>query len=114
MQKFNLTVIGHWAFVAGIALAILAGFVPVSYLEAALFILGLIVGFLHIKEKESTPFLTATIALLLIGVAGLQVGTLTEIVVQMLENFVAFVSAAGLIVALKQVIVFAKPASLLD
>ncbi len=105
----NLTTIGHWALIAGIVLAIIAGFIAIPALGVILFILGLIIGFLNIKEKESTPFLVAVIALLVIGVAGLQLDKLTPIVIPILENLIALVAAAGLVVAIKQVIVLAKP-----
>lgn len=105
----DLTLIGRWAFVIGIILALLAGFTNIPSLAIVLFVLGLIVGFLNIKEKESTPFLVAVIALLTIGVASLQFGTLTATVESILSSFLAFVSAAGLIVALKQILSVAKP-----
>ena len=108
-MKTDLTTIGHWALIVGVIIAILAGFTEVPALLVILFVLGLIVGLLNIKEKESTPFLVAVIALLLIGVAGLQLGKLTPIVVSILNNFIAFVAAAGLVVALKQIIVMVKP-----
>lgn len=103
----NMTVLGHWALIIGILLAIVAGFTEITYLPTILFFLGLIVGFLNIKEKESTPFLVAVITLLIIGVAGLQLGG--NILVSILNNFIAFMAAAGLIVALKQVLTTAKP-----
>lgn len=103
--------IGHWALIIGIVLAVIAGFTTISFLPVILFVLGLIVGFLNIKEKESTPFLVAVIALLLIGVAGLQLGRLTPMAASIINNFIAFVAAAGLIVALKQVLSVAKPTS---
>lgn len=109
-MKPDLITIGHWAFIGGLIVAVLAGFVEVPALPLILFVFGLIVGFLNITEKESTPFLVAVIALLLIGVSGLQLGKLTAITVPILENFIAFVAAAGIVVALKQVIVLAKSA----
>ena len=45
----------------------------------------------------------------MIGVAGLQFGG--EVLASILNNFIAFVAAAGLVVALKQVLAAAKPAS---
>ena len=107
----DLVKIGHWALIIGIVLAVIAGFTAIPALPVVLFVLGLIVGFLNIKEKESTPFLVAVIALLLIGVAGLQLGRLTPIVVSILNNFIAFLAAAGLVVALKQVLAIVKPTS---
>lgn len=109
--KYNLTTIGRWALIGGIILAVLAGFTTIPYLLTFLFILGLIVGFLNITEKESTPFLVAVIALLLIGVAGLQLGKLTPIVISILNNFISLVAAAGLVVAIKQVLAIVKPTS---
>lgn len=106
--KCNLTTIGHWAFLGGLLVAILAGFVEIPYLLLILFVLGLIVGFLNITEKESAPFLIAVIALLLIGVSGLQFGQLTGLIATMLNNFVAFVAAAGLVVAIKQILTIAE------
>ncbi len=110
--KYNLTTIGRWALIVGIILAVLAGFTTVPYLVTILFVLGLIIGFLNITEKESTPFLIAVITLLLIGVGGLQLGeTLTPVITKILGNFVALVAAAGLVVAIKQILAVAKPVS---
>jgi hypothetical protein len=105
----NATFLGHWALIIGIVLAVIAGFTAIPSLPVVLFILGLVVGLLNIKEKESTPFLVAVMALLLIGVAGLQIGG--EVTALILNNFIAFMAAAGLIVALKQILSVAKPTS---
>jgi len=109
--KYDITTTGHWALIIGIILAVIAGFTVIPALPVILFVLGLIVGLLNIKEKESTPFLVAAIALLLIGVAGLQLGGLTPIVASILNNFIAFMAAAALVVAIKQVLAVAKPTS---
>lgn len=108
-MKPDFTTISRWALIGGIILAIIAGFADIPALPVVLFVLGLIVGFLNVKEKESTPFLVAAIALLLIGVAGLQLGGLTPIVASILNNFIAFMAAAALVVAIKQIMVIAKP-----
>ena len=105
----DLTRIGRWAFLGGLVLAILAGFTAVPYLAVLLFVLGLIVGFLNIKEKESTRFLVAVITLLLVGVVSLEFGKLTPVVTPILNSFIAFVSAAGLVVAIKQVLATGQP-----
>jgi len=105
----DVTTVGHWALIIGIILAVLAGFANIPNLAVILFILGLIVGFLNVKERESSPFLIAVIALMVIGVAGLQLGGLTDTVRIILTNFLSFVSAAGLVVALKQVLAVARP-----
>lgn len=105
----NSTLVGRWALIIGIILAVLAGFTKIPALPVILFVLGLIIGFLNVKEKESSAFLIAVIALLVIGLSGLQLGSLTPIAVSILENFLALVSAAALVVALKQVLVVVKP-----
>jgi len=104
----NLTKIGHWSFIGGLVLAALAAFIQVPYLASILFFLGLVVGFLNIKEKENSAFLIAVIALLVIGVAVLQnaqLGQVAPLIKAILNNFTMFVAAAGLVVAIKQVLV---------
>jgi len=105
----NLTIIGRWAFLLGVIISLLAGFGgQIPALMTVLFVLGLIVGFLNITEKESTPFLVAVIALLVIGLTGLQFSKFTQSIVAILQNLIAFVSAAGVVVAIKQVLSIAK------
>ncbi len=107
----DLVKIGHWAFVLGLLIAIIAGLGgEVPYILVVMTILGLIVGLLNVTEKESTPFLVAIIALLMISMAGLQLGRFIPTVVAMVNNIIAFLSIAGLVVALKQVLVIAKRA----
>lgn len=100
--------VGHYSFLAGIALAIIAGIatdlIAANIVVMVLVILGLIVGFLNVTAKETTEFLIATVALMLAGSAELTIipavgGYLAAI----LGNIVVFVAPAALIVALKAV-----------
>lgn len=104
---------GRWSFITGLVLAILAGFIQVSWLPIVLFTLGLIVGFLNISGEQGPNFLIATIALLLIGMSGLQISAIGQqvstIINLMLNNFVSFVAAAGLVVAIKLILVATRP-----
>jgi len=63
-----LSKIGFWAFITGLILCIIAGFVSSwshnSGIIVVLIILGLIVGFLNITTKEIMLFLIAIIALI--------------------------------------------------
>ena len=101
--------IGKWAFLIGLIIAIIAGFITgyAALVALVLFVLGLIVGFLNIAEKDSTKFLVATIALLTGGIASLgaisMLGVVITYVNAIIGNFVAFVSAASLVVAIKAV-----------
>ncbi len=103
--------VGGWAFIIGLVIAVLAGLIALpTYLTTwVLVILGLIVGFLNIGDKEATTFLIAAIALLVVGTAGLGAipaigGYLTGI----LTNLVAFVSPATVVVSVKAVYTIAK------
>jgi hypothetical protein len=113
----ELDLIGKWAFIVGLVVAILAAFVKSEQIATStvlliLFILGLIVGFLNIDKKNTTEFLVAVMALALIGGLGaLAVGQLTTAVdylERILGNFIAFVAAAALVVSIKAIIITAK------
>ena len=100
--------VGKWAFLIGILLAVLAGFWTISGVAIILVILGLIVGFLNITAAEVESYLVAVIALLVIGTASLQVlanagelGATIEVLQTMVTNFISFVAASGLVVAIR-------------
>ena len=97
--------LGRWAFVIGLIISILLGFVTFSYAILLLVILGLIVGFLNVTEKESNKFLVAVIALIVVGVASLQalsvLGTFYTWMETVLTSFVVFVAAAAVVVSIK-------------
>ncbi|MBU0958415.1 MAG: hypothetical protein KKB31_00575 [Nanoarchaeota archaeon] len=101
--------IGKWAFLGGLIIAVIAGFMTeyVTTIAFVLFVLGLIVGFLNVSEKESTKFLIAAIALLTGGIASLtalsMLGVSADYIITVLANFVAFISAAALVVAIKAI-----------
>ncbi len=107
---------GEWAFIIGVVLAILFGFIPDQWEGRAtlvLVILGLAVGILNITEKESTPFLVAAAALMITSSAG---ATLSLIPPEILGNFLqgavtnigVFVAPAAVVVALKAIQSLAK------
>jgi len=111
---------GRLCFLGGIILAVASGFFEIPHLAVILLLLGLVVGVLNVQERETTPFLTAVVALTVVGIGGLQAfttvevagmnaGSLTELFTSILQNFTAFVAAAGFIVALRQVFVSVKP-----
>lgn len=111
----ELDLIGKWAFIVGLVVAVLAGFitaVSATTVLLTLFVLGLIVGFLNIDKKNTTEFLVAVIALLAVGSLGaLSVGQLAAPVGYLqaiLNNFTAFVAAAALVVSIKTVVTASK------
>ena len=112
---------GEWAFLLGVLLAIVVGLFS-SALEGnlplvlgILAVLGLIVGFLNISEKEVNSFLIAAIALLTPGASLAAVvgtgGLLDSLKIPLLGNWLggflgaigAFVGPAAIIVALKAI-----------
>lgn len=77
--------IGAWAFLIGVILAVMIGLstilIPISFLTtysaqiyAVLIILGLIVGFMHVKGKDSHTFLLAGAVLVVVSKFGMESG----------------------------------------
>jgi len=110
MAKNNLDVVGKWAFIIGLVLAVIAGIIEVAniweipQLALILVILGLIVGFLNITEKNTLKLLVAIIALVTVGSAAVAtIPSIDTYLGAMVTNIIAFVGAAGLVVALKAI-----------
>ena len=108
--------LGQWAFVIGVILAILFGVIPKDLESMAilvLVVLGLVVGFLNVTEKESTPFLIAAAALMITANAGTNLSVIRpEVLGSFLQSAVekigVFVAPAAVIVALKSIQSLAK------
>ncbi len=105
--------IGEWAFLAGVLIAVLLGLVP-SIVDAAtsatvLVVLGVIVGLVSVSAKEIGSFLTAAIALLVAGAAGLdQLPAVGAFLGPILGNISAFVAPAAVVIAVKYVVELAR------
>jgi hypothetical protein len=100
-------VFGQWAFLIGVILAViiaLLGTLDATWLTI-LFAVGLIVGLLNVAAKEATPFLFASIALLLASSFGKEVlaGITVIDVTNILNAILALVVPALIIVALREV-----------
>lgn len=113
-KKNNNRVIGKWAFIIGLILAVIAAFIS-GYAEIVmliLFILGLIVGFLNISKESSTGFLVAIATLIVMGTGVLNALNILDVINEylkgILSNFIAFVSAVGLVVAIKAIVETSK------
>lgn len=106
--------LGRWAFVIGLIISVLLGFVSFTYASLILVILGLIVGFMNVSDKETTNYLVASIALLVVGVSGLQAlsvwGPLYSWIQTVLTSFTTFVAASVVVVAIKELFVIGKEA----
>ncbi len=104
---------GKWAFLLGLLVAIVAVFVAFSPWDGVLLlVLGLVVGWMNVGDKDATAFLVAVLGLSFgaghiasVSIIGAQAaGWITAI----LGNVVAFVGAAALVVAGKAVYALAK------
>ncbi|QQG49626.1 MAG: hypothetical protein HZB70_02380 [Candidatus Berkelbacteria bacterium] len=112
-QKVQETTWGEWAFFAGliaaIVLAVSPGGAEAPWVTPTMAGLGLVIGFLNISARETTKFLVAGIALLVVGSGGVQslpwVGGYMDAI---LWNITQFVAPAILIVALKAVFEMAR------
>ena len=97
---------GHWAFLIGVVLAIIAGFVPQLQTPTVtwiLVLLGLVVGFLNVTAKETQEFLIAAVALVIAADAAADIIALGLTTSMILGNVVTFVFPAAGLVALKTV-----------
>ncbi len=96
--------IGHWAFLLGLGLAVLVGLVPQWQANPgiiyALAILGLVVGVLNVKARETTEFLVAALVFMVASSAG-ALPTFGLAITSMLTGIVAFVAPAAAVVAAK-------------
>jgi hypothetical protein len=112
-QLVKTSTLGKWAFILGIVIAIVAGFWEFVWIPAALFVLGVVVGFFNVSKDEVLMYLAAVAVLLLSANSLLNLKTLiggqaTIILGSILINFSAFVAASGLVVAIKTVIALGK------
>ncbi len=114
--------VGSYAFLAGLAVAIIAGLLSGAgqqgllggievWIPLALVVLGVIVGFMNIKDKEIEKFLIASIVLLVLSgsAGGLSIiPTIGVYLVGIVQNIAVFVAPAALIVAIKSVTTLAS------
>jgi hypothetical protein len=115
-----LAKIGGWAFIVGVAIALVAGFVPQyqQIMTAVLVIVGLIVGFLNVTEKETTPFLMAAVSIMIaLYTAGIGIergaeslGQVGSYLLSVMNSVNVFVFPATIVVALKAIYALARDA----
>jgi len=62
--------VGRYAFLGGVIVAVLAGFISGNWIFPVLTILGLIVGLLNVTATEVQSFLLASVSLVIISALG--------------------------------------------
>ena len=106
--KGNL--IGGWAFLIGVILAIVLGAIgEVSGIMATiLVIVGLIVGLLNIADEEASPFLMSGAVLIISGGLGADQRLSIPLVNGLLQALLTIFVPATIIVAVKNVFSLAR------
>ncbi|HPD57695.1 MAG TPA: hypothetical protein P5294_10880 [Smithellaceae bacterium] len=111
-NKNNLALVGTVCFIIGVVVSILAGFIRWEYLFPILTVLGLIVGFLNVTNKEVQAFLIAAVSLVIISALGADqfadLPVVGETMSRIYAALLAFVGPATIIVALKSIYSLAK------
>ncbi|MBI3412806.1 MAG: hypothetical protein HY051_01865 [Candidatus Aenigmarchaeota archaeon] len=98
--------LGAWSFIAGVVIVILVSLLSIEagLVTTMLVLLGVIVGLLNVRDKDTTHFLVAVIALAAAGNANLNIVPLAGGQLQnILRNIGIFVAPAAVIVALKAI-----------
>jgi hypothetical protein len=99
----KLDVIGKWAFIIGLVIAVLAGlFFQPEWAIWVLAILGVIVGLLNVTAEDTRAFLLAAIALTLSATALNTIPFVGTSFTVIMSFVVAFVAGATLVVAFKE------------
>jgi hypothetical protein len=121
-SKENL--VGAWAFLIGLIIALVTGFFSFMFETAAvdpfillvLVILGILVGY-FVAEKDVQTFLFASVSLVIVsymGIQGVLVGTalkgihLTELISSMFISLLSLFVPSTIVVALKTVFSISK------
>jgi hypothetical protein len=101
--KMNREMVGKWAFIIGLVVAVLAGiFFQPGWAIWVLAILGVIVGLLNVTAEETRGFLLASIALTISATALNTVPIVGTALSYVLPFVVAFVAGGMIVVALKE------------
>lgn len=114
VKKSGKNLIGAWAFLIGVVLSILIGLFSVylgskiTIILGILVVLGIIVGLLNVKGKESSKFLLASLALVIVGYMGQGVLSIIPQIGAILSALLVLFVPATIIVALKNVFDIAK------
>ncbi|MDO8460249.1 MAG: hypothetical protein Q7S74_04015 [Nanoarchaeota archaeon] len=104
------SLIGSWAFLIGVILAVVFGFLGSlnQTLIYILVIIGIIVGLLNIADKEVGPFLMSGAVLIIAGALGQSVTDGVPILSNILQALLVLFVPATIIVAIKNVFSLAR------
>ena len=113
-----LAIIGFWAFILGLVIAVAGGIMAalgmtslIPIFIVILIILGLVIGFLNITAKEILLFLVATIALIVAGgvfapLTAFSIGAILDSILALIATLMA---PAAIVAAIKALWAVGKP-----
>ncbi|MBI2145752.1 hypothetical protein HYU22_00235 [Candidatus Woesearchaeota archaeon] len=110
----NSAVLGSWAFLIGLILAVLLGLgltgPYASTMVWVVFLLGIVVGLLNVTHNETTTFMTSGTVLVLVSFLGATVVQSVNIpyMANILNGILTLFVPATIIVALRSVFVLAR------
>lgn len=111
MAKVSLgDLIGSWAFLIGVILAVVVGLFPsigTVGVMTTLVVIGVLIGLFNIADKEVTPFLMSGAVLIIAGALG-QGNLGIAILDNVLKALLAIFIPATIIVAIKNVFSLAR------
>jgi hypothetical protein len=107
---FSGAKLGHWIFLAGVFIAVIAGLMTGinTTIIWVLALLGLVVGLINLTLRDEVPFLVATTVLLIASGSLNVLPYVGETISTILSYVVVFVAPAALVVALKAIYAFAR------
>ena len=104
-----MRLVGKYSFIAGLVIAVAGGLgFEQAWFGWSLAVLGLIVGFLNVSDKEGQTFLLAAIALIVATNAVGAIPSIGEVVTRIIANLVLFLGGAVLVVAVKSLFAVAR------
>ncbi|MFA6072747.1 MAG: hypothetical protein WC758_01395 [Candidatus Woesearchaeota archaeon] len=113
MAKNTTSKLGVWAFIVGVILALVGGVIVgllnagETVITAILIVLGLVVGFLNVTDKETKDYLLASVSLILVTYFGGATLGMVPVIGSYLSSvfsaIMTFVIPATIVVALKAI-----------
>jgi uncharacterized membrane protein len=110
MAKKNNNLIGSWAFLIGVVLALIFGALGSvnTTLTYVLVIAGLVVGLLNIADKEASPFLLSGAVLIIASALGQGVVSQVRYFPEILDALLLLFVPATIVVAIRHVFSVAR------
>lgn len=103
--------LGAWAFLIGVILAVIFGFMtPLAWIGWTLAIIGIIIGLLNLIDVDVQPFLVAGVVLVIVSALcgtifdGLLIGELA-VLANIFNNLLIVFVPATVVIALKSVFI---------